>query len=259
MKKRFAYIAIPLILTLLLLGSYLHKPKSSETLTPNIKSPKQEEKTIGDHFKELFGKPFEETCKSNPDPVFTYHITDTTKINSIVIPPNFIGGDLKTHSYIETDFARVPIYAPIDMTLDRGSFYTHGPYRLDFEVSCEVMLRFMHITEPIESIRNVFPDEPAPAGDSKDQPLKNEIDFKAGDLIGYTTGTYLAGNWDFGVYNSTKENKYAKDEKFKWSTIYTTATCPYDYFSPELKAEYEKNYNQRINNGAKPDGESFCK
>lgn len=198
-------------------------------------------------------------CESNINPVFSHHLTDVSKINNIVIPPNIIAGDLKTHSYMETDHARVPIYAPTAMTLMAGSYYVSGPYRLDFRVSCEVTVRFAHITEPIEAIRSVFPSTPAPMGDSRDQSIKNKISFNAGDLIGYTTGTDTAGNWDFGVYNSSVRNKYADDARFDFSRIYTTAVCPYDYFSAELKSSYRKKYNARINSGAKPDGESFCK
>ncbi|OGH87786.1 MAG: hypothetical protein A3J93_05115 [Candidatus Magasanikbacteria bacterium RIFOXYC2_FULL_42_28] len=197
------------------------------------------------------------SCANNPNPIFTHHLTDTSKIINIVIPPNFVGTELKTHSYIETDHTKVPLYAPTDMTLVTGAYYVQGPYRLDFQVSCEVTLRLMHITDPIQTIKDVFLSEPA--SDSRDQQIKNKVDFKAGDLIGYTTGTNVAGNWDFGLYNSATKNKYADDSKLNWSTIHTTAVCPYDYFAPELKTVYTSRYNLRVNDGAKPDGESFCK
>lgn len=202
---------------------------------------------------------FGDQCKSNPSPTFTHNITDVSKIVNIVIPPNFVAGDLKTHSYIETDHAKVPVYAPADMTLTGGSYYISGPYRLDFQVSCEVTMRFAHITEPIQEIKNILPSTPAPANNSRDQAIKNQISFKAGDLIGYTTGTDRAGNWDFGVYNANTKNKYADDEKLNFSRINTTAVCPFDYFSAELKISYKAKYNARINTGAKADGESFCK
>ncbi|OGH93592.1 MAG: hypothetical protein A2538_05195 [Candidatus Magasanikbacteria bacterium RIFOXYD2_FULL_41_14] len=199
------------------------------------------------------------TCLPNTNPIFTHHITDIAKINNIVIPPNFVGTDLKTHSYIETDHARVPIYAPVDMILTGGAYYKSGPYRLDFQISCEITLRLAHITEPIIKITDVFPSTPALASDSRDQPTKNQIKFKAGDLIGYTTGTNVAGNWDFGVYNSATKNKYTDNTNFNSSWVYTTAVCPYDYFTSELKSAYTNKYNIRSNDGAKPDGESFCK
>lgn len=197
-------------------------------------------------------------CKSDPHPVFSHHVTDTSKIINIVIPPNIVNGELKTHSYIETDHARVPLYAPADMTLESGAYYVTGPYRLDFRVSCEVTIRFAHITEPVEIIRSVFPSTPAEENNSRDQEITSHPSFKAGDLIGYTTGTSAAGNWDFGVYNSTVQNKYASDTKYNFSSINTTAVCPYDYFPSDLKAIYVAKFNTRSNGGATPDGASFC-
>lgn len=49
-------------------------------------------------------------CKSNPNPVFTNHITDITKFSQIKPPPNKdTAGNLKTHSYIETHGARAGV------------------------------------------------------------------------------------------------------------------------------------------------------
>ena len=194
------------------------------------------------------------SCQSNTSPVFTNHITDTSKINYVVPPPTMGSGpSLKPHSYIGTDNARVPVYAPTDMTLITGAYYIYGPYGLDFRVSCEVKLRFGHITEPIDEIKSVFPD--TPAQDTRDQKIDHEISFKAGDLIGYTT----RGNWDFGVYNSSTSNRYADDPNWNNSTIYTTAVCPFDYFTASLKSAYTTKFNSQILCGNPPHGESFCK
>lgn len=199
--------------------------------------------------------PYGSSCTSER-PVFTHHITDITKIDNIVIPPNFSQGDLKTHNYIETDHVRVPVYAPADMVLTTGSYYVVGPYRFDFQVSCDVTIRFAHVTEPIQELREVLPE--TPANDSRDQQVERQIRFKAGDLIGYTTGTSVAGNWDFGVYDATTKNKYATDGRYSFSQTYTTAVCPYDYFTPELRAAYAAKFNVRPNGGMQPDGLSFC-
>jgi NAD(P)-dependent dehydrogenase (short-subunit alcohol dehydrogenase family) len=60
-----------------------------------------------------------------------------------------------------------------------------------------------HITEPIEKIKNAFPS--TPQTDTRDSPRVNpSIQIKAGDLLGYTTGTPLAHNFDFGGYAGTK-------------------------------------------------------
>lgn len=197
----------------------------------------------------------EESCVENP--IFTKHITDVSKIENIVLPPVISAGNLKTHSYIETNKKKVPIYAPVDMELITGSFYVGGPYRLDFQVGCNVTLRLAHITEPLQDIIVLFPS--SPTQDSKDQEIKQKIKFKAGDLIGYTTGTSQAGNWDFGVYDITKSNKYALDKAWNNSWVYTSAVCPYDYFAKELKQEYSKKYNLDKHASLKYDGEPFCK
>lgn len=202
-----------------------------------------------------------QSCARNPSPLFTHHVTDMSKVDHIKPPPNIaeLSGDLKTHSYLETGGRRVPVYAPVDMTLIGGAHYEGGPFMLDFRVSCEVKVRFAHITEPIDEIRALFPTTPAPRDDSRAQTISHEIEFKAGDLIAYTVGTNPgAGNWDFGVYNSAKPNKYASDPARRASDIWTTAVCPFGYFTEELKVVYRAKLDFSGYGGLKPDGESFC-
>ena len=201
--------------------------------------------------------PPQPACESNPTPVFTDHITDMSKVNYIGPPPTMgAGPNLKTHSYIGTDHARVPVYAPADMTLESGSHYVGGPYMVEFRASCEVKVRFGHMTEPVEKIKNLLPSEAKP--DSRTQELA-PIHFAAGELVGYTTGTDVAGNWDFGVYNSTVRNRYVDDPAWNWSAINTTAVCPFDYFPPEMRAAYVAKFNSAALGGNPPHGEPFCR
>lgn len=196
------------------------------------------------------------TCTSNSNPVFTHHITDIAAVNYVAPPPTMgAGPSLKTHSYIGTDHARVPVYAPVAMTLERGAHYVGGPYVLDFKVSCETRIRFAHITEPADAIKRLLPSEPKEGSATQDL---SPIAFAAGDLIAYTTGTDRAGNWDFGVYNSTQQNRYAQDPAWNWSDVATTAVCPFDYFTVDLKAEYTAKFSATILSGNPPHGESFC-
>lgn len=197
-----------------------------------------------------------DACESNEFPVFTHHITDFGRITSIQTPPMIVSGFLKTHSYIETNGKRVPVYAPVDMTLVSGSFYVNGPYTLNFKVGCGISLRFGHITQPIDEIKEVFQSEPAE--DSRDQAITKTIRFRAGDIVAYTTGTNQAGNWDFGVYNSGVSNRYAASPDWSSSPTYTTAVCPFDYFTPELRSEYADKYNLIRQGVGGPDGQSFC-
>lgn len=196
------------------------------------------------------------SCSSNPNPVFTNHITDINAIQYIGPPPTMgAGPSLKTHSYIGTEHARVPIYAPAAMTLANGSHYVGGPYTMEFQVSCEVRVRFGHVTEPIEAIKKLLPSEPQP--DSRTQEL-SPVKFIAGELVGYTTGTDMAGNWDFGVYNSATRNRYVDDPTWNNSSVYTTAVCPFNYFAPNLKSFYFSKFNPSALGGNPPHGEPFC-
>ncbi len=196
-------------------------------------------------------------CQSNPSPIFTNDITDVSKINYIGPPPTMgAGPSLKTHGYIGTDHARVPVYSPTVMTLESGSYFVGGPYLLEFRASCEVRVRFGHITEPVEAIKKLLPNEPKQ--DSRTEGLP-PIVFVAGELIGYTTGTDRAGNWDFGVYNSTIQNRYIDDPAWNNSTTYTTAVCPFDYFSENLRSVYFSKFDLSSMGGNPPHGESFCR
>lgn len=196
-------------------------------------------------------------CTGNPSPVFTHDITDMSKVQYIVPPPTMgAGPSLKPHSYIGTDHARVPVYAPTDMTVQDGAYSVGGPYMFDFKVSCEVTVRFGHMTDPVDALKKLLPSEPAT--DSRTNEL-SPIHFKAGELVGYTTGTDRAGNWDYGVYNTSVTNRYANDPNWGGSATYTTAVCPFDYFTADLKAAYASKFQPEALGGNPPHGESFCK
>lgn len=195
-------------------------------------------------------------CENNTSPVFTNDITDISKVSYVVPPPTMGSGpSLKTHSYIGTNGQRVPVLAPTDIVLKAGSHSVGGPYGLEFQVSCEVNIRFGHITEPLDSIKNLLPKEPQLTSQTQEV---SPIYFKAGDLIGYTTGTTAAGNWDFGAYDSSKNNRYISDPDWNWSDTYTKAVCPFDYFSPNLKLQYYSRFNSQTLGGNPPHGDSFC-
>lgn len=183
------------------------------------------------------------TCSSDTNPDFTAHITDTSKIAIVIPPATFAGTALKTHSFLDTQLNRVPVYAPTTAKLTSGAYYQEGnpggEYILTFEVSCEVDFRVDHITEPIQSIRDAFPGTPK-SNTQGDTPSAT-ITLAAGDLIGYTTGT-LNGIWDFGVYNSSTSNAYASNASWNTSDVYTTAVCPYDYFSSSMRAIYSAKF-----------------
>ena len=61
------------------------------------------------------------------------------------------------------------------------------------------------------------------------------------------------------MYDAQVINRYASSLKWNNSLVYTTAICPFDYFTPELKSEYSQKYNLVKYKVGGPDGESFCK
>lgn len=122
-------------------------------------------------------------------------------------------------SYVQIaeEDALVPIYAPAPMLLVKmrlkdgfavGATRETGDWDLTFLVSCDLEIRINHITEPDPVILAAygFGDEPGTtwneAGEKTDveemmEPVA-EVRLEAGDLIGYTRGTF-ASNFDFVV------------------------------------------------------------
>ena len=198
------------------------------------------------------------SCVSNTSPTFISHITDMSAVNYVVAPPTMgAGPSLKPHSYIGTNGVSVPLYAPAAMKVVSGSYYLGGPYMFEFQVSCEVTVRFGHMTNPIAILAALLPSEPNSENDSRTQYISG-VSFNAGDLIGYTTGTSMAGNWDFGVYNSAISNQFASDPNWNTSSTYTAAVCPFEYFTSALKSEYVARFDAEILAGNPPYGEPFC-
>lgn len=196
-------------------------------------------------------KPPTVKCENNPGPVFTSDITDMDKI-SMVVPPGTIEGTvLKTHSYVQVK-ERAPVYAPHDAYLYEGVKYTEEgmtQYSLFFKPTCEVLYIFDHIQEPVEKIEEAFPGEPQK--DTRTHALKGPIFFKAGELVGYTTGTKMAKHFDFGVYNkgsSRLEFGQLRRDDF--------ADCPYDYFPDEKREVYYSLFGSFISDTAPT---TFCK
>jgi len=230
-------------------------PDPTPTLEP---TPEPEPTQVAE--QEPSQEPKQSSCISDPSPVFTADITDLTKISRITPPGSVNPGDgfVTAHSYIwiESNEA-VPIYAPVDMTLGMGGLYTESgnpaQYILFFGVSCEVSIKLDHFDDPIEQIKNVLPKTPK-IDDSRTDDVSSIIEFKAGDLLGYTGGTVQAHNWDFGVYNQTKPNFLSGDEQYKGDD---KADCPYDYFIEDKIAVY---YDLFVSGtGFGPPPTTFCK
>jgi len=185
----------------------------------------------------------ERTCASNANPVFTSDITDVWRISQITPPGNISSdGGVTSHSYIDiADEKQVPVYAPVDMRLGNGAFYIENGllgYILWFQVSCEVTIKLDHIAEPVDAIKIAFPS--VPQSGTSDNILNEDGNavFKAGDLIGHTSGTSQAHNWDFGVYNTSIFPNPVTNGIANLDDLDKGADCGYDYFSSELRQAY---------------------
>lgn len=188
-------------------------------------------------------------CAGNPNPKFTHDLTEVDKILKIT-PNSLIASKSQDRAFLwidESKTAKVPIYAPVDADLIRGVYkmrITEGKetidYDLHFQVSCEIWFFINHISDPSDKIKKFFPKTPA-ANTTSDNitQISPPIHFSAGELIGYTTGTAQAHNFDFAVFGLNHTNNLigqggSTDTRFK------NFICPFDLFPENLKSNYYK-------------------
>ncbi len=208
---------------------------------PNSSSSLQRESPLSEKILPVMQNPFWNVpCKSNPQVQFTHDFTEVRKISSVQ-PSIITPGNSRHRAWLNIEGGqRVAVYAPVDSELVSGVYKSARgalDYDLHFQVSCEIWYLINHITEPVEKIKNVFPS--TPQLDTRDPPRVNPpIQFKAGELLGYTTGTPLARNFDFGVFDLNHVNDqspadgaflYGKEKNF---------ICPFDVLPKDLKLTY---------------------
>ena len=181
------------------------------------------------------------------------------------------GNVIKNRSYLSIgrdpngQTYEVPVYAPVDSTLTGITFYIGRmrdeqgatvdveQYNLSFQVSCEVSFDFDHIWRLAETIAPLA--APNPSTTTRDAAVQTSLPLKAGDLIGYTTGTIVAHNWDFVFANSSKSINAVNRERYEnvgdmGGLLH--ADCPYDYFADDLRSEYYTLFSVRL------DGTDSC-
>ena len=171
---------------------------------------------------------------------FSHHFTDVSTIISI-IPPVFRNSRGLMPTTLININGKAPLYMPTSGKLTQGSYHTEEGsefYMWETDIGCGVTVVFDHVTEPVEKIRILFPD--APRNDSKTDYFKDTLELSAGELVGYTTGSTNAHNWNFAVYDSKSKNYLWNMEEFKNLPKYYTQVCPFDYFNNSMAGEYEK-------------------
>lgn len=224
--RRWIWIILGIIVVLLI-AMILIGPRSRGTTAPNSSAP-----TVV------------ENCQP---PVFTADFTDQSLISSVG-PLGGINVGSASRSYIsikmgaDGQFPIVPVYAPIDSTLvgiyhkkaNYGELGSRGEYRLEFDVGCGVSYALDHIAFVTDAIKQAGPESPS---DESNVGNHVSIPVKAGETLGQTDGTKVAGTWDFYLFNQSKPATHINSAR--WESDHNKyADCPYDYFTPALKEQY---------------------
>lgn len=200
----------------------------------------------------IFGIP----CQSDTHPIFTHDITDVDRISHIV-PPGWATIEVKPHSFIfiDSNVVKVPIYSPVDADLVEGVYKNakdNIDYDLHFQASCEVWFLINHVSDPVDKIRQALPSVPQTT--TQDPPrLEDPIHFKAGDLIGYTTGVIQSHSFDFGVEHINHINQFVNMARYQRGGLGNRplhAICPYELFSDDKKPGYYSKFgDEKIDPG----------
>ncbi|MDO8618781.1 MAG: hypothetical protein Q7R49_02425 [Candidatus Daviesbacteria bacterium] len=254
-KNGFASLPLIIILTLMVVGGVLfvgrEKFISPENDTKEIVKETRQEENSQDFKKYNHGdgergsrageNPYFSgvPCKSNPKVQFTNDFTEVDKIKSVE-PTIITPGNSRHRAWLNISSGKVAVYAPVDSELIRGVYKNARgaiDYDLHFQVSCEIWYLINHVIEPVDKIKSAFPE--TPQTDTKtNAPFKETIKVKAGELLGYSTGTPLAHNFDFGVFDlnhfneglpTDEDSKYGKEANF---------ICPFDVLPKEIKEKY---------------------
>ena len=195
-------------------------------------------------------------CRSDSSPKFTHPFTDLSKIN-FISPIGVVTHSVVPHSYVwigrdsDGEPYEVPVYAPVDSKLTSAAYYVQPmqdesgdwievpQYLLRFAVSCEVTYKFDHLDRLVDKLAAVAPAPPSASSHTSE--IRPPVALKAGELIGYTSGTIVAHNWDFGVYNASNSNPFVNQARYETTanlagSLY--ADCPYDYFQDALRKQF---------------------
>lgn len=178
-------------------------------------------------------------CTTNPYVRFTTAVVNPDDLNLIVPMGAITHEEATTHTYLfAKDGKKVTLYVPADSVLTEVS-YSGRDYGLTFQASCEFMYTFGHITDPVEKIKKTLESDKAVQREGRQEKyVQTSVEFKAGDLIGQTTGTEQANGFDLGAYHKNQANYFANKARYENSKKFYNAVCPYDYFDNQTRAAY---------------------
>ena len=172
-------------------------------------------------------------------PIFSHHFTDVDTIYSI-IPPVFRNSKGTMPTTLINIQGKTPLYMPTSGKLTQGSYHNEQGaqfYMWEADIGCGVTVVFDHVSEPVEKIRRLFPN--TPRDDTRTDFFETPLEVAAGELVGYTTGSVNAHNWNFAVYDAAEKNFLWNAGTFNDMSKYYTQVCPFKYYDRQMAEQYE--------------------
>jgi hypothetical protein len=199
-----------------------------------------------------------EQSPSNPAPAqFTHPIFNPEEIDWVSPLGESNGGYNEVQPLggmtinIKKDIAAkgpIEVYAPTDMELVSYSHTLMEPepepdWAFHFQINKDISLVVHHIKNASPKIVNAVGNKPK-LNDSRTTDLRPSIKFKAGEVIGTTTGTSQARNWNIYLQDKKVKNQFVNQKRYEDSysaNILVNAACIFDYYEDEkIKNEFYK-------------------
>lgn len=152
---------------------------------------------------------------------------------------------------IKKDIAQkgpIEVYAPTDMQLVAYAYTLMEPepqadWSLYFTINDNLSLILHHIKNASPKITDIVGNN-SKKNDSRTTDIRwpQEIKFKAGEVIGTTTGTSLAKNWNIYLYDRSAKNQFINQKRYESNQIgerLISAACIFDYYEdPKVKESF---------------------
>lgn len=194
-----------------------------------------------------------DTCKQQDNAMFTHDFTEVSKLK-LIEPPVIDGNNIRDRSWPAIDTSKtdkVAIYAPADVQVTSGVYKVahegenYYDYDFWFQLSCDRWFFINHISDPVDKLKHLLPDKPITSGANGASPTANRTDinppvsFKAGELLGYTTGTGGPHNFDLGVFDQKHKNVLPAGSGYdNGDNREQHFICSFDLFPANIKAQY---------------------
>ncbi|MDP2665984.1 MAG: hypothetical protein Q8P05_00580 [Candidatus Diapherotrites archaeon] len=191
------------------------------------------------------------TIENCDNPIFTAYFVDPKYVQKVGQVGVVHGSGLyiveRSYVSVKIEFSgeKIPVYAPVDLTLRSGSHYQNPAasntalpdYALWFDAGCGVEVNLAHLKEVVDPIAKQLLQVKTDSRSSQLTP----ITFRAGDIIGHFIHNEgdVAG-FDFIVRDKKVINEFINPERYSGNRASNllNGVCPYDYYESEKKQEY---------------------